>query len=777
MGGTHDIQVDEVLRALLNTTDDMICVVDADKHALLAFNTAISRHFATKFNRTLRIGLVLEDVFDSENAQRWRQLFRRAIDEGPFSLEHRGLVEGQTLWLSFNRLVRDGRCFGVSAFARDITPFERAIRAAQSAESRFSSVFQHNPFPLAVTTAREQTIVHANTSLARFLGYEPAELIGRTSEQLGLWADASQRARFFVQMRETGTLVDFSAKLRHRDGRRLDVLLGSAAINLDGTDCLLVSFADITPLRSAEQALRDSELRYRAMIESAPEAIVLIDADTGRCTDVNANAARLSGYDRSDLLGMTAADVGATRQPDGRRSSDVVRSAVERALQGERPVVEWLHVTRSGTEIPCEVRVTPFPDSNCRLVRASIIDISERKRLEKQASDLRTQLEQAQRLESLGTLAGGIAHDFNNILSAIVGYTELALMHEESAEVRSFIDNIGHGVDRARELVRQILSFSRQGHHEKKPIQVANIIKEAIKLLRAALPATITVSQRYDATGWVLADPIQIHQVVMNLGTNAGLAMRDKGGTLDFVVTEKDVDVNLTGQHPDLRPGRYWSLVVRDSGCGIAPEHLGRIFEPFFTTRPRDEGSGLGLSVVYGIVKDAGGAILVSSTLGVGTTFEILLPLCSPIDAKEESVVTARATGNQHVLFVDDDPTIANLSKIALGPFGFEVSTFTNPSEAIEAFRRCPSGFDVLVTDATMPGMTGTMLGAALREIRPDLPMILVSGAEERLRRDDVATGGFAASLNKPYRPSELAQTIQDVWTAHLTKRRNQGLP
>ena len=499
------------------------------------------------------------------------------------------------------------------------------------------------------------------------------------------------------------------------------------------------------------------------MIETAPEGIVLIDADTGLHTDGNGNASRLLGHDQSVLVGS----------PVQRDES----AAVERAARGESVTFEWEYRTPDGTELPCEVRLTPFPDPKRRLVRASIIDISERKRLEKQASDLRTQLEQAQRLESLGTLAGGIAHDFNNILSAIVGYTELALMHEGNAEVRSFIDNIGHGVDRARDLVRQILSFSRQGHHEKKPIQAANIVKEAVKLLRAALPATIAVSQRYDTTGWVLADPIQIHQVVMNLGTNAGLAMRDKDGTLDFIVTEKDVDANLAGQHPDLRPGRYWSLVVRDSGCGIAPEHLGRIFEPFFTTRPRDEGSGLGLSVVYGIVKDAGGAIMVSSTLGVGTTFEILLPLGSPSEAKEESVVTERAAGNQQVLFVDDDPTIANLAKVALGPFGFKVTSYINPSEAIEAFRRCPSAFDVLVTDATMPGMTGNMLGAALKEIRPDLPMILVSGAEDRLTRDDILTGGFAAALNKPYRPSELARTIQDVWTAHLTKRRSQGLP
>jgi PAS domain S-box-containing protein len=777
MSVMQDDQANEVLRALLNTTDDMICVVDADTYALLAFNTAISRHFATKFKKPLRLGLGLDDVFDSETAQHWRQLLRRAVDEGPFSIEHRGYIEGQTLWLSFNRLVQDGRCFGVSAFARDITQFERAIRAAQSADERFAKVFRHSPFPLGVTTVRDQTIVDVNDALTSLWGYERSQMVGRTSEQLAMWADLAERRRFFAKIRETGRLVDFAAQLRRRDGRRLHVLLASEVISLDDADCFLISFADITPLHDAELALRESELRYRAMIESAPEAIVLMDVETGRYTDVNANASRLTGYDKSELLGMTPADVGPSHQPNGRPAMELVKSGIARAFRGERPVFEWLHGTRSGTQIPCEVRLTPFPDSNGHQVRASIIDVSERKRLERESSELRTQLEQAQRLESLGTLAGGIAHDFNNILSAIVGYTEMALVREGDAEVRSYIENIEHGVDRARDLVKQILSFSRQGPREKKPVQVASIVKEAVKLLRAALPATIAVRQRYEATAWILADPTQVHQVVMNLGTNAGLAMRGKDGTLEVIVTEKDVDASLASQHPDLRPGRHLSLMVSDSGCGIAPEHLDKIFEPFFTTRPRDEGSGLGLSVVYGIVKDAGGAILVTSTVGVGTTFEILLPVCPAVDAQATPAAKSKAPGKQHVLFVDDDPTIANLMKIALRPLGFSVTSFTDPVQAMEAFRRSPSEFDVLVTDATMPGITGNVLGAAVKGIRPDLPMILVSGARDRLTPDQILEGGFAASLNKPYRPSELARTIQDVCAASVTKPRSPALP
>jgi len=756
--------IDAILSAVLDTTDDMICAIDAEACSLLACNSAIARHFATKWGKTLRIGARLEDVLDAENVARWKQLFRRALNEGPLSIGHRGRVEGQTLWLSFNRLVKDGQCFGVSSIARDITQFERVIRATQSAEDRFTKVFRHNPFPLGVTTAESGVFLDVNPALVELLGYERSELIGRTAEQVGIWANASKRAHLLEAMRPTGRIVDFAANFRRPDGRLLNVLLACEAINLDGVDCLLISIADVTPLHNAEQALRESEVRYRALIDTAPEAIVLIDADTGVFTDTNENASRLTGYEKSALVGMDPADLGPITQPDGSLSADLIKASLERAARGEPVTLDWVFHRPDGSPLTCEIRLTPFPGSSRRLVRGSIIDISQRKRLEREASELRAQLEQAQRLESLGTLAGGIAHDFNNILCSIVGYAELVLMHEQDAKIRSFIEDIERGANRAKDLVRQILAFSRQTSHDKKPVQIANVVKEAVRLLRAALPSTIVVKQRYDTSGWVLTDPTQIHQVVMNLGTNAGLAMRDKCGNLDVSVTEKDVDAQTVAQHPGLQPGRHLSLTVKDTGCGIAPENLGRIFEPFFTTRPPGEGTGLGLSVAYGIVRDAGGAIVVASELGVGTTFEVLLPLC-PIAAEEDAPVVARkAAGSQHVLFVDDDPAIAKVAGITLGDLGYEVTTFTDPSDAIAAFRKGPGAFDVLVTDATMPRITGSMLGAVIKKIRPELPMILVSGAESRLRQEAVRAAGFDACLSKPYRPTELAQVIQDLF-------------
>jgi CheY-like chemotaxis protein len=241
---------------------------------------------------------------------------------------------------------------------------------------------------------------------------------------------------------------------------------------------------------------------------------------------------------------------------------------------------------------------------------------------------------------------------------------------------------------------------------------------------------------------------------------------------MDVEVTEIDVDAQTAAQHADLQPGRHLSLVVRDTGCGIAPETIDRIFEPFFTTRSKGEGTGLGLSVVYGIVKKARGVILVKSELGLGTTFEVLLPLCSQAAVEDSPALTSKKVGGYRVLFVDDDPSIVRLAQISLGQLGYEVSTFTDPLQAIEEFSKRAAGFDVLVTDATMPKVSGSMLAVAIRKMRPELPMILVSGAEDRLGQQELQDAGFNACLSKPYRPTALARIIQDLCANRVATKR-----
>ena len=763
MSTSRDSQAGAILSAVLETTDDLICAVDVETYSLLIFNSAFARHFLSKFGKALQVGSPLDVALDAKSAAIWRANFRRAIDEGPFSVAQRGLSQGQTFWLSFNRLVKDGQCFGISVFARDISSFELASHAIQNAEDRFAKVFRQNPCALGISRVDGGVLLDVNDAFAQLLGYERSFLIGKTTLEAGIWPHTQARELFVEAMRAKGRITGMVVPCLRRDGHILQGLVACDTIQLDGDECFLTSLTDVTPLHDAEQALRESELRYRALIDMAPEAIVLIDADTGTYVDANENACRQAGFTKAEFLGLDPTHISPVNQPDGAASAALVREHIQRAARGETMVLEWLHVMRDGSSIPCEVRLTPFPDSKRRLVRGSIIDISERKHLEQQALALRAQLEQAQRMESLGTLAGGIAHDFNNILCSIIGYAELALNQTKGEPVRSFIQDIEQGANRAKDLVKQILAFSRQAPHEKKPVQVASIVTEAVKLLRVALPSTILFEQEYVSAGWVMCDPVQIHQIMMNLGTNAGLAMREKGGLLTVKIAERDIDQKEASRHLGLKPGHHLCWTVKDTGCGISSEIIGRIFEPFFTTRPQGGGTGLGLSVVYGIVTDAGGSIGVSSEVGKGTTFEILLPLCPSAEKEDPPPAPLVPSGKQRVLLVDDERSLTDLGKVTLGHFGYQVTAFNDPTEALATFRQRPGDFDVLVSDVTMPKLTGHMLASIVKQIRPDLPVVLMSGAAERLGEQGLREAGVNRFLQKPYRPTELAQAIAAV--------------
>jgi CheY-like chemotaxis protein len=287
-------------------------------------------------------------------------------------------------------------------------------------------------------------------------------------------------------------------------------------------------------------------------------------------------------------------------------------------------------------------------------------------------------------------------------------------------------------------------------------------VKEVLKLIRATLPATITIHDRIDTLACVLADPSQLHQIIMNLCTNAGLAMRERGGTLELILSAREITSGSAIEDLESKPGHYVCLTVKDTGCGIRPEHVGRIFEPFFTTRPKGEGTGLGLSVVHGIVKSSGGAITVASEVGRGTTFEILLPVCEA-NANVEPEGTLPGQGDERVLFVDDELALTEIARQGLARFGYRVSAFNDPIEALAAFRASPSEFDVLVTDMTMPGLTGDVLATEVRRIRPDMAVILVSGHSDRLTAEQAQAAGFDGFVDKPLRPTTLIQIIRKV--------------
>jgi len=392
------------------------------------------------------------------------------------------------------------------------------------------------------------------------------------------------------------------------------------------------------------------------------------------------------------------------------------------------------------------------------------MDSFERKQAEKEKKNLEFQLHHAQKMESIGTLAGGIAHDFNNILASVIGYTELALddakrgilQHENLQEVLL-------AGNRAKDLVKQILTFSRQVDQEKKPIQVKPVVKEALKLLRASIPSSVKIEQSVQSNALVMGDSTQIHQVLMNLCTNAAHAMKDDGGLLTVSLLDAELDSVFVSNHPNLKPGSYINLTVTDTGHGISPEVMEKIFDPFFTTKEKGEGTGMGLSVVHGIVLSHGGDICVYSNPGKGSTFKVYLPVIKSRLKLEERVERPIPTGNERILLIDDEPAIMNMGKQILESLGYDVTTRNSSLEALELFKKKRDRFDLVITDMTMPHMTGDKLAEELMQIRIDIPVILCTGFSSRIDEQKALAIGIRVFISKPFLKREIAEAIRKV--------------
>lgn len=381
---------------------------------------------------------------------------------------------------------------------------------------------------------------------------------------------------------------------------------------------------------------------------------------------------------------------------------------------------------------------------------------------EKEKAELTKQLHQAQKMEAIGTLAGGIAHDFNNILAAIIGYAEITKLKIDQPALNRYLDQVLSACDRAKNLVGQILTFSRVTELERRPVDIASITKEATKLLRATIPSIVEIRQKTASdVHAVLADPTQIHQVLINLCTNAAHAMREKGGRLGIELENVEITPDITHTRLDLSPGPYVMLTVSDTGVGIAPAVLHRIFDPFFTTKEKGEGTGLGLSVVYGIVKEFRGSITVESELGVGTTFRVYLPAIVEMAEPREEGGDAIQGGSERILYVDDEEILMEMGRDILEELGYQVTALTNSRKALELFRAQPDAFDLVMTDMTMPGLTGADLSQEILQLRPDIPIILCTGLSEIINEEKAMAMGIREFAMKPLSLRNIAELMR----------------
>ena len=522
-----------------------------------------------------------------------------------------------------------------------------------------------------------------------------------------------------------------------------------------------------TLLRSSDLALSKIEEKHQGILRGAMDGFWMVDPH-GRLQVVNETYCRMSGYAKEELLAMHVSDLEACELPE------VTGKHIDKVLTQGEDRFESQHRRKDGSIFDVEISVQYKPEMDGHLV-AFLRDITELKRSKEVQKQLQNRLQQAQKMEAIGTLAGGIAHDFNNILGAILGYAEM--VQEDcppGSTMRSDIDRVVEAGHRAKELVKQILAFSRQAKTEEMVLQPAIIIKEAIKMLRASLPTTIDIEQNFDPdVGLVLADPTQIHQILTNLCTNASHAMEETGGTLTISLKNKELALVDLASEPHVQPGLFVEISVGDTGPGIAPEIMDKIFDPFFTTKEVGKGTGMGLAIIHGIAKKSGGFVSCQNSLGQGTTFHVYLPAHTVSDPPEAETTPFEIiqTGVEHILFIDDEEVLAKMGKTMLERLGYKVTLKTSSLEALTTIQNQPDEFDLVITDQTMPGMTGSDLARRILQIRPDLPIILCTGFSNLISEEKARIYGIKGFAMKPLAKKDLATLIRKV----LDREKKEG--
>ena len=644
----------------------------------------------------------------------------------------------------------------LQAIVRDITARKQVEEKLQKSERNYREIYNASSDAIFIHDTKTGKIVDVNQTMLEMFGYTRQEAL-----QLEI-GDISSGEPQFIQieaMKRIRKVVNEGPQMfewfsRHKNGSCFWTEVALRKTQIGGKGRVLAFVRNITQRKQL-----DSELRLvKHSIEHSAYPFEWIQKDA-RFVYVNDASCRALGYTHEELCSMRVSDI----DPDF-PSEDW--PGFWKKLKTEKTLTfESYHRKKNGDIFPVEILANHVVFEGREHVFAYAKDISEERKYENDRKKLETQLLQAQKMESIGTLAGGIAHDFNNILSPIIGNTELAIMDvDNNNPIKLNLDEIMKAGLRAKDLVQQILAFSRQREQQKAPVQMGLMIKEISKLLRSSIPTTIDISYDIKAEiDTVLADPTQIHQVIMNLCTNASHSMGEKGGELEIELDDLFLESNIGGKYTDLNPGSYLRLTVRDTGYGIKPEVMDKIFEPYFTTKEIGIGTGIGLAVVHGIVQSLGGDINVESTPGEGSSFRVLFPKyeAEVLEEKEDSDLLP--SGTEQILLVDDEKATVDVVKVMLERLGYQVTTRTSSIEALEAFRNQPDTYDLVVTDMTMPNMTGKDLAKELMTIRPDIPIILCTGFSEQIDKRSAGEMGIKAFVMKPVVMRDIADTIREV--------------
>jgi PAS domain S-box-containing protein len=754
-------------RALIETTSDWVWESDAD---------GVYTYVGPKVKDLLGyepdelIGKTHFDLMPPDLAPRMRESFRTiAAERAPFA----GLVktilhkDGRELILETSGVpVFDdlGELIAYRGIDRDITSRRRAEEALRASEERLN---------LAIIAANmgtwdwdiETNEVTWSEKVESLFGLDPGGFEGTFGHYMSLiHPDDRDHVQFAINASLEGRTSPF--RVLHRvtlpsgDTRFLEAIGQVVRDDLLRPVRMLGVITDVTDRELADRQLRKEKETAQMYLDIVATIMVAIDRNR-KVKLINRKGCEILGCDESDIIGEDWFD---NFIPEKARRE--VTETFDRLVTGEGEPAEYFEnpvLTKNGEERMIAWHNTMIYDDDGEIAgtMSSGVDITERYRAERMKSELEGQLQHSHRMETIGTLASGIAHDFNNILSPILGYTDMALEDAgENSLVRADLERVLAATHRAKELVEQILLFSRNIDRQASPIHLHLIIREGLKFVRASLPTTIEIEQNINVdSGVVLANSSQIHQVLVNLCTNAAHAMRDSGGLLRIELEPVVVDEELAAAHDNLHPGPYARLTVSDTGSGMDPHTLERIFEPFFSTKEPEEATGLGLSIVHGIVMSHGGEIVVESKSDQGTRVTVYLPHVQKVEEPAGAVVDI--TGDEHVLFVDDEPEILKLGQRLLERKGYQVTTAQSGGDALRLFRESPDDFDVLVSDQTMPQMTGLALAQRVHEIRPDLPVVLMTGYSDMITPERVEKLSIGGLLMKPLVGNKLCEAIR----------------
>jgi PAS domain S-box-containing protein len=749
---------EEQYRSIFNASQDAMVLRDADFRVVDVNDAFIA---VTGFSREETVG---QDHILGNDPPEFEQLLRA---------QHHRVLAGETMVLETERVRRDGRRDlrelravpvqhrgkpHVLYIGRDIGERKLAEEALRASEEQYREIF-HASLDGMILRDADFCVVDVNPAYERLSGYSRADVLGK-NRVVANPPEMNEPIKALHQRALAGEAVMLETQSANKDGSRFELELRGVPIQYRGRPHVLYIGRDISERKRAEEALRASEEQYRSIFNATSDALVLRDAEA-RVVDVNAAFLAISGYSRDEVVNETRWFFADTEM------SPLAKKMHARVIAGESVHFEVRGRRKDGSPFEVEMHAVPMRYRGRPHALGMARDITARKRADAERVQLEAQLRQAQKMEAIGHLAGGIAHDFNNILTSIQGYAQLAAERPAAAadaKLSSHLDHLELACNRARELIQQMLVFSRGRRGAARAIALAPLVRQAIRLLRSSLPATLEiVPELAPDLPAALADPVQAEQVLMNLCINAHDAMHGRG-TVQVAVTQQALDGLVCASCRGVVNGRFVELSVADEGPGIGPEVMDRMFEPFFSTKETGRGTGMGLAIVHGIVHEHGGHILVESS-AAGSRFRVLFPAAAAEQAAEAPARRRAAAPaprlKGRVLLVDDEQMVARFMRELLQGWGLKVTAVTSATEAKQVFKRAPRDFDVLLTDYTMPRMTGLDLAQALRAVHPGLPVIVYSGYTDVIPEADLG----APAIEVVQKPID-----QDALLAALTK-------